>query len=264
MIIDFHTHVFPDSIAKRAVDGLIASSGGLFPPYSDGTVDGLIKNMDDWGIDISVNHPVLTKPTSLESTNRWAKNIESERIISFAGFHPHTDDFKRDIDFIVSLGFKGIKMHPEFQNFNVDDGFMLPIYDYALSKGLILLLHSGFDPSYKPPYRSTPKMFANIIKQLQGGTIVAAHLGGQRLCDEVEEHLCGKNVYFDTCMGFEYYSQEQFTRIVRAHGADKILFASDSPWSCAKNEINAINNTPLTQEEKDLIFYKNAKRLLGI
>lgn len=264
MVIDFHTHAFPNSIAERAIKGLVKSSNNKFPPCSDGTLSGLIANMDKFGVDISVVQPVITKASQLKSLNEWAKSIENDKIISFGGIYPHTENFKADIDFVVSLGLKGLKFHPEYQNFILDDKKMLPIYDYALSKGLILLFHAGYDPAYNPPFRSKPKMFSNILKELRGGTIVAAHLGGAKQWDEVITELAGKDIYLDTSMGFKYYSKEQFLKVVELHGTDKILFGSDSPWSRADEEIEILKSMPLDSIQKDKILYLNAKRLLKL
>lgn len=264
MVIDFHTHAFPDKIAQRAISSLISGCNGEYIPCSDGTLSGLLKNMDDFKVDVSVVQPVTTKPSQTITLNNWAKEITCDRIISFGGIHPATDNYKRDIDLVCELGLSGIKLHPEYQQFTVDAPEMLKIYDYALSKGLIILFHAGYDPAYPPPIHSSPEKFAKISKDLKGGTIVVAHLGGQRQWDDVEEKLAGTDVYLDTSMGMNYYSQEQFLRIVRKHGADKILFGSDAPWSNAGEEIEILNSLCLTQEEKDLILYKNAKRILNI
>lgn len=264
MVIDFHTHAFHDRIADWVIESLMESSKDECKPWSDGTVSGLLKNMDEFGVDISVVQPIVVNPKNSELQNKWVKEITSDRIISFGSFHPDTDDYKREIDFICSLGLPGIKFHPEFQKFYIDTPEMLKIYDYALSKGLMILFHAGYDPSFPPPIHSTPKQFAEISKEMQGGVIIAAHLGGQSQWDDVEKYLVGTDVYFDTAMGMKCYPHDQFLRIVKNHGADKILFGSDSPWTNVKEEIEILNSLPLTQEEKDLILYKNAKRLLGI
>ena len=264
MVIDFHTHAFPEKIAKRAIQSLVAGCNGEYTPCSDGTVSGLVNNMDKFGVDVSVVQPVVTKPSQTVTLNNWAKEIVCDKLISFGGIHPGTDDYKRDIDFICELGLPGIKLHPEYQQFYVDDPYMLKIYDYALSKGLIILFHAGYDPAYPPPIHSSPKQFAEVSKQMRGGIMVAAHLGGQRQWNEVEEYLVGTDMYMDTSMGMNYYPHDQFVRIVKNHGADKILFGSDSPWSRAGEEIEALNSLSLTQEEKDLILHKNAKRILKI
>ncbi len=264
MVIDFHTHAFPDAIASRAITSIVENSNGKCHACSDGTLSGLLQNMDAFGIDVSVLQPVITKQSQTKSLNEWAANVVSDRIISFGGIFPHTDDYKRDIDFVCSLGLKGIKLHPEYQQFHIDAPEMLRLYDYALSKGLMILFHAGADPAYSPPYHSSPKQFAAISKAMRGGVMIAAHLGGMQCWNDVEQYLVGTDVYIDTSIGFSYYPTEQFLRIVKAHGADKILFGSDAPWSNAEQELDVLRSLPLSQDEKEAILHKNAARLLGI
>lgn len=263
MIVDFHTHAFPDELAKRAVSGLASEAYRLLAPVSDGTVAGLIKNMDDWGIGVSVVQPVVTKQSQTQNTNLWAASVASDRLVCFGGVFPHTDDYKRDIDFVVSLGLKGLKFHAEYQDFIIDEPNMLKVYDYALSKGLIILHHAGFDVAFRPPYKSSPKRFLNIINAMKGGVIIASHLGGCTQWGDVEHFLAGTDIYLDTSMGLEFYSEEQFLRILEKHGADKMLFASDSPWSHAGNEIKHLNALPIPKADKIAILGGNAQRILN-
>lgn len=278
MIIDFHTHIFPDSLAPRALESLVNNirvhnpqvllkRSSLANPATDLTLADTLSKMDKNGIDISVVQPVITKPTQTVKLNEFAAKImaeNKERIVSFGGIHPQSDDWKRDIDFVCSLGLKGLKFHAEYQGFVVDAPEMLRIYDYAFSKGLIILHHAGADLGMPKPYKSSPAQFARIAKELKGGVTVAAHFGGHEQWDEVEKYIVGTDIFIDTSMGFEYYSEEQFLRIVRAHGANKVLFATDCPWSNAEQEIKALKGTALTPEEKEMIFSANAKKLLKI
>lgn len=264
MIIDFHTHAFPDKLAPHALNSLLEGCDHIYTPVTDMTVNGLTEYMDLCGIDISVIQPVITKPSQTKTINEWAKDIESERLISFGAVHPDTDDYKRDIDFICSLGLKGIKLHPEYQKFYIDEPKMLRLYDYALSKGLILLFHAGYDPAYPPPFKSSPLMFKFVVNEMKGGVIVAAHLGGQAQWDDVLNHLAGEDIYLDTSMGFTFFSQEIFLSIVKKHGADKILFGSDSPWSDAAKEIEILRSLELSDDEKRGILSRNAQRILNI
>jgi predicted TIM-barrel fold metal-dependent hydrolase len=264
MVIDFHTHAFPDTIAKRAIAGLVEACGGIYEPCTDGTQGDLKKKMADFGVDISVVQPVVTKPSQTKTVNEWAREITGDKLISFGGIHPATDDYKRDIDFICSLGLPGIKLHPEYQNFVVDAPEMLKIYDYAFSKGLMILFHAGYDPAFPPPYKSSPKQFAKIKKELQGGTVIAAHLGSARMWEDVEEHLAGSGIYIDTSMGFEYYPHDLFMKIVEAVGEDYVLFGSDSPWSRAGQELETLKTLPLSPGTMEKILYKNAAKLLNL
>ncbi len=265
MVIDFHNHIFPDAIHERVIASLQESSNNELSPCHDGSLSGLQNNMKRFGVDLSVIQPIITKPSQVKTLNEWAAKIteENDDIISFGGVHPHSDDYKRDIDFVCSLGLKGLKLHCEYQDFAVDDPYMLKIYDYAFSKGLIILHHAGYYPPFKEP-KSNPEMFANVAKEMRGGVMIAAHFGGCRQWDDVEKYIVGTNIYIDTSMGQEYYPPEQFVRIVNNHGADKILFASDSPWSKADYELEHIRGSALSAEQKELILGKNAERLLGL
>lgn len=263
-VIDFHTHIFNDTLAAIAFPKLKVDAEAFYTPVHNMTRSALLKCMDDYGVDMSVVLPVITKRKQVEPVNIWALSQASERIMPFGGIYPDSDDWKEQIDYVCSLGLRGLKFHAEYQEFVLDEPRMLRIYDYALSKGLILIHHSGFDPAYPEPYRSSPKRYAHMVDELKGGVIVAAHLGGSRQWDDVERYLVGKNIYLDTSMGLQYYPNEQFMRIVRGHGADRILFATDSPWTGADRELSILRGLPLTDEEREKILHLNAERLLHI
>ncbi len=264
MIIDFHTHAFPDFLAPKAMSILTHIGDGKLEACHDGTISGLVKNMDDWGIDYSVLAPIVTKASQTISLNEWAANINNKRIIPLGSMFPHTEDYKKDIDYIADLGLHGIKLHTEYQNFHLLDSTMMKAYEYALKKGLLLLFHAGEDDGMPPPYKSSPEKFAKLADEFAGERIVIAHLGSYKQWDEVYDLLAGKDVYFDTAMGFCKFPVEKFEKIVRKHGAEKILFASDAPWSCANEELKALYETSLTLDEKALIAGKNAQKLLNI
>ncbi len=262
MIIDFHTHIFPDALAPRAYASLTANAKGLYTPSHDLTKDGLLAFMEKSGVDKSVVLPVLTKREQVYKTNEWACSLRSDKIIPFGGIYP-SEHYKEDIDFVCSLGLKGIKLHAEYQHFICDDTEMLRVYDYAFSKGLIIVQHAGFDPIGGDVLNTSPVRFANVAKEMRGGIMVCAHLGGQSQWADVEKYLAGSNLYLDTSMGTEYYGKEQFARILAKHGADKILFGSDSPWSDAGKEIANLK-TVLSRDEQEKIFHSNAERILGL
>jgi len=269
MIIDFHTHIWPDSLAPKAIKVLSDNAGGEYIPVTDGTAASLYKTMNEWGIDKSIVLPVQTKATQTVSINEYAHSLNEtylyeKRIISFGGIWPYTENFKKDIDLIAGLNLKGIKFHPEYQNFFIDEEQFFPLYEYALSKGLILIFHAGADIAFEEPLHSSPRQFRRIAEAMGGGVIVAAHLGGHLQTEEVLEDLAGSSVYVDTSMGFKFYGKDNFLKMVKLHGADKILFASDSPWSCAKDEMDNIRSLPISDEEKELILGKNAMRILNL
>lgn len=141
---------------------------------------------------------------------------------------------------------------------------MLEIYDYALNKGLVLLFHAGYDIAFKPPFHSSPRQFRHIVDELKGGKIIAAHMGGIFDWDDTAECLAGTEIYLDTSMGFEYYGEARFLRLLAMHGSKHILFGSDSPWSNGGKEIRRLRALPISDAEKEDILSGNAARLLGL
>lgn len=265
MVIDFHTHVFPDKLASRAFEVLsINAKAAGYEPIHNLTKSALVKKMDEFGVDLSVVCPVATKPTQSEKNLTWGKEIEDERIVALAGLFPDKESWKENVDNACVMGYKGIKLHPEYQNFVLDDESMFPLYEYAFSKGMFILFHAGYDPIGSEPFKSNPTKFLRLVNEFKGAKIVAAHFGGQSQWDEVEEMLAGSDIYLDTSMGFKYFSEKQFLSILNKHGADRILFGSDSPWSHTGEELDSLRAIGLDSVTMDKILCLNAKKLLKI
>lgn len=268
---DFHTHAFTDTLAKRAMDSLkhtaeISDNADIraISPCTDGTLNGLKKIMMECGIGKSMILPIATKPSQQTAINNWASEIMDGSIYCCGTVHPDSDDIFQELERIKSLGLYGIKFHPEYQNFRPNEERMIPVYRKIAKLGLFVVFHGGYDPMSKKEILATPKSFADIAEKVPELTIVIAHLGGMLLFDDVEKYIADKfdNIYLDTGMLSGYISNEQLFRIIRTHGADRILFGSDAPWDNPQNEIDLINSLPLDSEEKAKIFYKNAEELL--
>ncbi len=267
MIIDFHTHVFPDSMAKRVVDNMAVETGIM--PYLDGTVGALTDSMAKAGIDISVLLPVLTKPSQFKTVNNYELGIAHEydngtRLIAFGGVHPDSPTLKDDIKEIRRMGMKGIKLHPDYQQIDFDDPRNIRAVDYASEEGLITVVHAGLDMAFARHVHCTPPMVVNLLKEITPRNLVLAHMGGLYYFDEVEELLIEKDVYFDTAYFIGKTNHRQITRIMRNHGIDRILFATDSPWGDQKKNVELFDTFELTAKEQEAVFCKNAMRLLGM
>ena len=169
MLIDFHTHLFPDKIATRALEvlkkGIINTHGKLLlTPQTDGTKEGLLRSMDENGVDISVVMPIATTPTQHTTINHFAKEItDNKRIISFGSIHPRQEDFEKSLEEISEMRLKGIKLHPEFQEFYIDEPIVEKIVKKCSNLGLWVLFHCGEDYGYKPPFRCTPERLRNLL-----------------------------------------------------------------------------------------------------
>lgn len=262
-VIDFHTHCFPDEIAPKAIDSL--SKGYEIHTVFDGTINGLLKQMDIDGITASVIVPVATKPSQVEPINNWIAQVSSERIIGFGAMHPDYPDPEKEVARMASMGIKGIKFQPNWQGCRPDDQRMFPIYRAIEGSKLIALFHSGQELKPLPENLAPPEAFAEVHDRFPDMTMVVAHMGGYLMWDEVEKYLLGSDVYLDTSCSVPWaLSDSRFVEMVRAHGIDKILFASDSPCSPASPQLQQILSLPLTDEEKEQIIWRNAARLLGI
>lgn len=269
MLIDFHTHVFPDAIAQKTIEYL--TEKGSIPPFSDGTVDGLISKMESAGVDVAVTLPVLTNPLKFESINRFAVNINEcfnnreRKLISFAGIHPKCDNIDQKMAWIAKNGFFGVKIHPDYQeSFITDEGYE-KIMRSAKEYGLIVLTHAGVDGGYRDrPVCCPPSLALEMIRKVPHSKFVLAHCGGNEMEDEVIEKLCGEDVYFDTAYVLRFIGREKFCEILKKHGSDRILFATDSPWSDIGNDVELLRSFSLGKEIEDKIFFKNAQKLLGL
>ncbi|MBE5964647.1 MAG: metal-dependent hydrolase [Lachnospira sp.] len=263
MIIDFHTHIFPDKIVKATIEQL--ENRAKIKAFSDGTLKDLQESMKEANVDYSVVLPVATKPSQFKTLNDYAAEISKiEGIISFGGIHPDTPDYKAELDYIKSLSLKGIKLHPDYQHTFVDDEKILRIVDYAAKLDLIVSFHAGLDIGLPEVIHCPPNRSKNLLNALEYDKIVLAHTGGFAMWDEVEEYIVGKNVYLDISYSLGHIDDEQFVRIVRNHGVDKVLFATDSPWGGQKNTIEHFNKLAFTDEEKEKIFSGNARKLLHL
>lgn len=263
MIIDFHTHAFPDEIAKKALDKLSYASGGL-EAQTKGTVDSLKTEMEKDGVDISVVLSIATNKKQQTNVNNYAKSINGEKsIFAFGSVHPDADNVYEELERIKEMGLKGVKFHPEYQGFYVDDEKMKPIYKKISALGLITVFHSGYDYGYAPPYHCMPDNLLNALKWFDS-PVVAAHWGGVNCGVEVIKKLCGKDVWFDLSFGYAAMPKAIAQEILDKHTPDKVIFASDMPWHRPSWEKQLIETLDLSSDDKDKIYYKNALKLLNI
>ena len=262
-MIDFHTHIFPDKIAEGTLHFL--SERCHVAPFTNGTADGLEESTKKAGLALSVAMPVVTKPSQFESINRFASQFRGEDgILSFGGIHPDCADYKKELLLLKEMGFKGIKLHPDYQETFFNDLKYKRIISFASELGFVVSVHAGYDPGYPDRVHCTPKMAREVLDEVKPPKLVLAHMGGFKRWDEVEEHLVGQDVWLDTAVVFGEISDGQFIRICRNHGPDKILFATDSPWSGQKESVEYFSNMDMTEKEKRLILTENAKKLLTL
>lgn len=282
MIIDFHTHTFPDRIAAKTVEALSRVSHSQ--PFSDGTNAGLIRNMRRSGIDFSVILPVATSPRQVVHVNDAAaalnETYRADGLFSFGCIHPDFPDFRAELARVKDLGLKGIKLHPVYQQTDIDDPKFLRIIDRAAELGLIVTTHAGLDIGYPGEVCCSPRMCRHVVREIGPFRFVLAHMGGWRNWDEVPELLADTGVYLDTAFStgsivplndghyrpedLPMMGPEDFLALVRAFTPDRILFGTDSPWSSPEESLEFMKNLPVSGEVLEKMLGGNAEKLLGL
>lgn len=261
-IIDAHCHIYPEKIAQRAVAGTDAFYA-MHSKYS-GTAAGLIALGDQVGVDRFVVQSVATTPAQVASINRFiAREVEAypDRFTGLGTLHPESMDLKGDVEHLLELGLKGVKLHPDIQQFKLDDYRCLKIYEICEQKKLPILTHTG---DYRFDY-SNPNRMLPILKIYSGLTFVGAHFGGWSVWDEAAEKLSDyPNFYVDCSSTFYEKNDEEIMKLIRLYGADHVLFGTDHPMWDMEEEIRRVKNLPLSEEEREWIFHKNAEKVYGI
>ena len=248
MIIDAHAHIFPDKVAARAADGI--SSFYNLKVRFDGTVDSLLKINEKAGIDMAVVQSVATVPEQVHNINSFI--AEQVRL------HPDFPDISGETERIISLGLKGIKLHSDFQKFNIDDPKAFPIYEAAEGR-LPILFHCG-DDRYD---FSHPRRLYNVMKRFPKLTIIGAHLAGWTKWDEAAELFSGGVIYADLSSSLYAMTPEHAAELIRKLGTKRVFFGTDYPMWSAVEELERFRRLPLTAEEQEDILSRNVLRLLG-
>jgi predicted TIM-barrel fold metal-dependent hydrolase len=258
--IDAHCHIYPEKIAKLAVD----HTDNFYSEnsFNKGTIEDLISASDKVGIDKCVIQSVATTPKQVQSINKFISdsvNSYQDRFVGLGTIHPRSLDIEGDIEHLIELGLKGIKIHPDIQDFKVDDDGYKQAYKICEKKGLPVLMHTG-DNRYD---NSNPNRLIPILNEFKNLTVVGAHFGGWSIWEEASEKLCElPNLYVDTCSAFFALEKETALKIIRRYGADKVIFATDYPMWRQKDELDYILSLGLTDDELEKIFCKNILKVI--
>ncbi len=261
--IDFHTHAFPDFLAEQAI-GAIEASSSLQRSHADGTVSGLLRSMDTAGIEVSVIASIATAEKQFVSILNWSREIASDRIIPFPSIYPFSADAVQQAEQVADAGFRGVKLHPLYQDFQPLNERMMPIYGAIADRDLILLFHSGDDLAFLGDHRCMPSTMLQVQKRVPGLKMVLSHLGGFSQYTDFERHCLGSEAYIDVSFGIPDQPSEMFTHIVRDHTAGRVMFGTDSPWNDQKTEIEKLKRVIDKPDLLEDILWNNAAELLGI
>ncbi len=259
--IDFHTHAFPDALARRAVASL-EENGGI-EAHSDGSVGGLLASMDRAGIGQAVLCSIATRPGQFEDILHWSTAIRSERIVPLPSVHPRDPQWLERVRTVHAQGFVGIKMHSYYQDFDLDEPALFPLYDELSVLGLVLVVHTGFDIAFPRQRRADAARTVALAARWPRLKLVATHLGGWDDWDEAERLLIGRPIHLELSLGLHALPPEHLRRLLLAHPQDYLLFGSDSPWSDQAASLAILRALRLPPALFDRITGGNARRLLA-
>ena len=282
MVIDMHTHTFPAALAPVVLGKLQEAARAKI--YIEGTPQALEGSMARAKIDCSVILPVATNARQPHKLNLAAAEINQHSaqtgLVSFGAMHPDDPDWRQELDFLADQGFRGIKLHPAYQGPDFDDIRYLRIVTRASELGLLITVHAGLDIGVPGPAKVTPDNVLTVLRKTGTDRLILAHMGGWMIWDQVLDKLAGEPVYFDTSFSFgrinphpDYPRTEDelclgdtslLLRLIRAHGANRILFGSDSPWGDQAADLALLRSLDLSREELEQIEGENARQLLGL
>ncbi len=259
--IDFHVHAFPDAVAEKAIPAL--EKEGDVKAILDGKVSSLLRSMDEAGIGRAVVCSIATKPEQFAPILKWSKAIASPRLIPFPSISPRDPDPVAKVVEVERAGLKGVKLHPYYQDFDLDADAMAPLYAKVAELGLILVCHTGFDFAFERVRRGDPARIARVLARFPELKLVTTHLGAWDDWDEVERILIGKPVWMEISMSLEMLGAERARRMVLAHPADRVLFGTDSPWTGQKETLALLRELRLGDDLERKILSENAAALLS-
>ena len=262
MLIDFHTHAFEDNLAAKAIPFL--EEEGNVKAFLDGRISSLLADMDRAGIDRSVVCPIATKPTHFDGIRRWARAVRAAepRIEMFLSIHPDDPDALVHADETADEGFKGVKVHPYYQKFVLDDPRMFPLYERLAARGLIAVFHTGYDMAYPPDKVANPLRARRVADAFPDFKLVVTHLGGWRDWEESRQCLIGRPIYLETSYCLHEMPTAEARAMILAHPADYLLFGTDSPWGDLAEELARWRTLELPPDLLAAALGGNAARLL--
>ena len=259
-LIDIHTHIYPDEIAQKATDSVrdfYQIGGGNM----HGTADQLLELGTQAGISQFVILPVAIRPDRVQGINNFIlqKTREESRFVGFGTVHAAMDGLGDEVDRIMAMGLKGIKMHPDSQRFSIDDLRLFPMYEAVAGK-IPVMLHMG-DQRYDYSHPVKLRRILDLFPRLQ---VIAAHFGGysmyQTACDLLKDTDC----VFDVSSSMMFMPKGEAERYINIYGAERMAFGSDYPMWDPTTEVKRFWELKLRPDQLEHLAYKTAQRILNL
>ena len=260
-IFDIHVHIYPEKIAPRALDNITRFYDGM-RPSGMGLLSDCVRRMDACGVERFAAHSVAVSAHSVDSINRFIMEARAQypdRVVPFAALHPDVEDLQGTVDGIIAQGFRGIKIHPDLQNFHVDGDRAAGMFE-AIAGRLPVLIHCG-DPRYD---FDGPRRILHLRERFPHQPVICAHFGGWLEWKEVLELLPGHDLMIDTSSSLYMIPADEAAKAVRRFGVENVFYGSDYPMWIPEHELELFMGMKLTDREREDILWNNAARLLQL
>lgn len=268
MIIDTHVHIFPDKLCPQTVEKMATTDPrNALSYHTDGSAQGTAAALANWGCDYGLMLPIVVKPEGTQAVNDFAAWVQGhyESLYACGSVHPDDPGALAAVDKIARRGLKGIKLHPDYQHFRVEEKRLYPLYEKISAVGLPVVFHSGYDPVSPDLIHATPAGLRQVAEDFPELTIVAAHTGGLFSSPCARDIYLGlPNFYLDTSMASHRTTPEVYRQLMDIYGAERFLFATDCPWSDGGADLDFLSATGLSEDERALILAGNAQRVFKL
>lgn len=259
-MIDFHMHAYPDHLAKRVIGNL--SERFNYHLSGDGTITDVCRVLNETGVDKGVILPIASRPEHQKHVNDFAAGVMGRLLYAFGSLHPYAADIEDEMKRIMELGLRGVKFHPHYQGYDINDPKAVEAYMLCVKMDMPFLIHCGKDTGHPGKQNASYDKTIQIIPHIEGSKAILAHLAVNGEYDLLDDRVLGRDVYMDTAM-LQRFSTEQISIIVKKHGANKLIFGSDYPFGFPGEQINILKNCEIDADELSLIMEKNAQVLLA-
>ena len=261
-VINAHCHIYPEKIASKAVVGIRDFYD--LDMSLNGKIDGLLDDGSKVGVSHYLIHSVATTPKQVKSINEFISGEVKKHPDLFTGFgtlHPDSDDIQGDFDYLIELGLKGVKLHPDFQQFALNEDRAFDLGEVINAGGVPVLIHCG---DFRYNY-SNPEQLIPFLDKFPERTVIGAHFAGWSMWEDATRQLAGRdNLYVDLSSSLYALSPKTAKELIHAYGADKVLWGKDYPMWESVSEMEYFNKIDLTDEERSMILYENAFKLLEL
>lgn len=259
-LIDIHTHIYPAAIARKAAAS-IREFYQLDTREMDGTADTLLTRGTEAGIDRFVVLPVAMRPDRTRHINDFiiGQVAAQPRFLGFGSLHAGMENITEEVEYILQHGLLGVKMHPDFQKFDIDDPRLFPAYE-AMQGRLCVMLHMG-DTRYS---YSHPARLRRVLDNFPGLQVIAAHFGGYSMYETAYDELRDKDCIFDVSSSMMFMERGIPEKFINIYGAERMAFGTDYPLWDPITETKRFLQLDLTDAQFEQIGHKTAERIFKL